>query len=114
MFALKFFVNYDNNLTKLMSILTSSTISSVQVMERRSKVEAIQHEWREFFGASMANYLMAWFCWSSFTETDNEKRFPEFFRIQVCKFIHNADPKLGLFNFVQNPEPILSGEFGKG
>lgn len=114
MFALKFFVNYDNDLTKLIGILNSSAISSREVMDRRTKVESIQHEWREFFGASMAKYLMAWLCWASFTEADNEKRFPEFFRIQLCKFIHNADPTLGLFSIVQDPRPILSGEFGAG
>ncbi|KAI6191252.1 E3 ubiquitin-protein ligase listerin [Aphelenchoides bicaudatus] len=96
--AAKFFIYYDINLNK--SLVASS---SDEQIEKHSKLEAIQNEWREFFGASMSNYLMAWFCWSGFTEASETERFPEFFRIQICKFVYNADPKLELFKLVHNP-----------
>lgn len=110
-FASKFFVLYDSHLTKLLSILNSP---AEQVVERRTKIESIQHEWQEFFGASFANYLMTWFCSISFTESNDVERFPEFFRIQICKIIQNADPKLGLFKFVQNAVPALLSQLEIG
>lgn len=107
--AAKFFIYYDINLNK--SLIASS---SDEQIEKHSKLEAIQNEWREFFGASMSNYLMAWFCWSGFTEASETERFPEFFRIQICKFVYNADPKLELFKLVHNPASALFGQIGAG
>jgi hypothetical protein len=109
--ASKFFLLYDDSLTKTLDLLNSSVISSVEVMERRSKIGAIQHEWRDFFGASMGNYLMAWFCWVSSTSAKEDERFPEFLRIQLCKFVYNANPKLGLFKMLHNPTALF-GQLG--
>lgn len=110
--AARFFIYYDINLTKLLNALTDN--SSESQVQRRSKIEAIQLEWREFFGNSMGNYLMAWFCWSGFTESSEKEAFPEFFRVQISKFIYNADQKLGLFKLVHNPASALFGQIGAG
>jgi hypothetical protein len=113
-FASKFFIHYDASLTKSLNALISMESLSEAQVKQRSKVEAFQQEWREFFGNSMSNYLMAWFCWSSFTEASEDERFPEFYRVQISKFVYNADPKLELFKLVHNPASDLFGQIGAG
>lgn len=109
--ASNFFIRYDANLTKLLRQMPP-TCPLKSTAELRSKIETIQYEWREFFGNSMSNYLMAWLFWINSTAANEKERFPKFFRIQLCKIVHNADQKLGLFKLIHNPASALFGQIG--
>ncbi|KAI6205844.1 hypothetical protein M3Y94_00838400 [Aphelenchoides besseyi] len=111
--GLKFFLKYDNTLTKALAVLRSSITLSDDLLEQRSKLELFLKEWREFFSSTTAANAMAWIYWLSDSKNvATSQLFPEFFRLQLCKIIYNVDYEVGLFDIVREPTPLLSSYLG--